>query len=93
MILSTREGDEHYRLGLYREPGDAEEEEPRRSYYEDYEEASRTVARLRACERREEVMVVMGHNEKLWEQWGGGDEKGWGPELQGWRAKGLKMKS
>lgn len=76
---------------MYRYAGDPEGEAPTRSYYEDYTEAGRMVQRMRALERREDVMVVMAHNEVLWEQWGGGQE-GWGPELKGWRHKGLKMK-
>lgn len=89
-LSSVRPEDEHFRFGLFRADGDSKDEPPTRSYYDDYAEASRSVQRMQALQRRQEVLCVSAHDEVVWKFWGGGD-KGWGPELTGWRERGLKM--
>lgn len=57
--------------------------------YEDYVEASRTLERLRVAGKREEILVVLAHDEVGWKRW---EEKEGteGVELKDWRARGLK---
>lgn len=50
-----------YRMSLFGENGD-------RSFYDDYEEASRTVTRLRACEANG-VTVLLAHDPARWKSW------------------------
>ncbi|KAM0747831.1 Metallo-hydrolase/oxidoreductase [Meredithblackwellia eburnea MCA 4105] len=89
-LQSVNPDDQHYTFGAWRDPGDPEDEPASRSYYEDYTEASRTVLRMKAMERRPEVMVVSAHNEVLWDHWGGKPDS-WCPDLKGWKSKGLKL--
>lgn len=57
-------------------------------FYEDVAEAERTRDRIKSADRREEVMLVVAHNQEQWKRWNGGDE---GVELSGWRERGLKF--
>ncbi|GAA5886112.1 hypothetical protein JCM6882_004269 [Rhodosporidiobolus microsporus] len=88
-LLSSRPEDAHYTLGRWREPGDSLDHPPKHSNYDDFELAAHTWERVKACARRDEVMVVLAHNFEQWARWGGGEEK-WSVELNGWRKRGLK---
>ncbi|GAA5819965.1 hypothetical protein JCM11251_005428 [Rhodosporidiobolus azoricus] len=88
-LLSLKPQDAHYTLGRWREKGEPLDQPPKHSNYEDHELAAHTLERLKACERREEVMVVLAHNFVQWERWGG--RKGnWSIELNEWKKRGLK---
>ncbi|BGP16418.1 hypothetical protein JCM10213_004026 [Rhodosporidiobolus nylandii] len=79
----------HYTLGHWREPGEPLDEVPKHSNYDDWPLSSRTLERAKACQRQDEIMVVLAHNADQWEKWGSG--KGtWGVELNDWRKRGLK---
>ncbi|GAA6038216.1 hypothetical protein JCM8097_005798 [Rhodosporidiobolus ruineniae] len=88
-FLSFRPSDAHFTLGRWREPGDAFDLPPKHSNYDDWPLASHTLERVKLCQRKDNVMVVLAHNFEQWERWGAGRE-GWGVELNGWRKKGLK---
>ncbi|GAA5983592.1 hypothetical protein JCM11641_007293 [Rhodosporidiobolus odoratus] len=90
-LVSLKPADSHYTLGRWREPGDSLDEVPKHSNYEDWPVAAATLERVKACHRREEVMVVLAHNFEQWEKWGAGKD-GWGVELNGWRKKGMKWR-
>ncbi|KAI5476758.1 beta-lactamase [Pseudohyphozyma bogoriensis] len=61
------------------------------SFYTDSAESDRTLARMRACEKRDDCIVVIAHNEKQWDAWFKDEKYGWGPELNGWKEKGYKF--
>jgi glyoxylase-like metal-dependent hydrolase (beta-lactamase superfamily II) len=90
LLLSHRPEDAHYALGKVLAE-DAKEGDPPTvsANYEDYDEASRSLERIRVAGRREEIMVVLAHDEVGWKRW---EEKEGteGVELKGWKARGLK---
>ncbi|GAA5850601.1 hypothetical protein JCM8547_001925 [Rhodosporidiobolus lusitaniae] len=79
----------HFTLGRWRNPGDPLDRPPMHSNYEDFPLASATLERLKALNKREDVLVVLAHNPEQWASWGSGRE-GCGVELRGWRKKGMK---
>lgn len=46
--------------------------------------ASATLEKVKYCNEREEIMVVLAHDFVQWKRWGGGKD-GWAVELNGWR--------
>lgn len=91
LLLSHRPEDAHYALGkVYAKDSQPGDEPTISANYEDYEEASRTLERLREAGRREEVMVVLAHDEVGWARWVEREGRGTGLELKGWKGRGLK---
>lgn len=90
LLLSHRPEDAHYALGMVL-ADDAEEGDPPTvsANYDDYDEASKTLERLRVVGKREEILVVLAHDEVGWKRW---EEKEGteGVELTGWKKRGLK---
>lgn len=92
LLLSPDPRDAHHTFGRYRGYWEDESVEPVQTCYEDVEESQRHLDRMRACEAREDVMVVIAHNEDQWKLWYGNQRAyGPGPDLQGWREKGYKL--
>lgn len=90
-LLAPDKGEEHYRLGKWREDGEPEEEAPRHSNYDDHALAEQTLERVKSAHRREDVMVVLAHDFRQWEAWGPDKMARRGVELNGWRSNGLKV--
>ncbi|GAA5840490.1 hypothetical protein JCM3766R1_000303 [Sporobolomyces carnicolor] len=88
LCLSVQPSDSHYRFSTWREPGEPTDGVAKHSMHEDYEEAERSLERLKALERRDEFMVVLAHDFQRWDSWAK-TEHGT-VELTGWRGKGLK---
>ncbi|KWU46995.1 Metallo-hydrolase/oxidoreductase, partial [Rhodotorula sp. JG-1b] len=80
----------HLRLGRWREPGEPLAEPPKHSMHEDLLQAEFSFERVKAAEKRDEIMVVLAHDKRRWELWGGPKATTTGIELAGWRKKGMK---
>ncbi|GJN90537.1 hypothetical protein Rhopal_003549-T1 [Rhodotorula paludigena] len=90
VLLSPKRDEEHFRLGKWRDASDPEDEPLRHSNYEDYALAESTLERVKAAERRDEIMVVLSHNYRTWKRLGGKERMLNGVELNGWKGKGFK---
>lgn len=80
----------HLRLGRWRNPGEPVSEPPRHSMHEDLLQAEFSFERVKAAERRDDIMVVLAHDVRRWNLWGGPKATTTGVELAGWRKKGMK---
>ncbi|BGP44055.1 hypothetical protein JCM10449v2_008112 [Rhodotorula kratochvilovae] len=89
-LFAPRESEAHFRPGKWREEGEPADEPPSHSMHEDEEEAARSLERVKAAGRREEVLVVLAHDIETWKRWGGEEKALTGVELSGWKEKGLK---
>ncbi|GAA5822230.1 hypothetical protein JCM3770_005858 [Rhodotorula araucariae] len=90
-LLAPQPGEEHFRLGRWRKDGEPADEPPRHANYDDYPLAEATLERVKAAERRNDILVVLAHNSRLWEKWGKEQMVREGVELKGWKEKGLKV--
>jgi len=91
LCLSVKPQQEGYRFSCWREPGEPENETGKHSMHEDYEEAERSLERLKALEKRQEFMVVLAHDFERWNLWAKEkDEKTGTVKVDGWRKKGMK---
>lgn len=90
VLLSPKRDEEHFRLGKWRDASDPEDVPLRHSNYEDYALAESTLERVKAAERRDEIMVVLSHNYRTWERLGGKERMLDGVGLNGWKGKGFK---
>lgn len=80
----------HLGFGRWRETGEPLTEPPQHSMHEDLLQAEFSFERVKAAEKRDEVMVVLAHDKRRWELWGGPKATTTGIELAGWRKKGMK---
>lgn len=90
LLLHPGPGQEHLRIGRWRNPGEPTSEPPQHSMHEDLLQAEFSLERIKAAEKRDEVMVVLAHDKRRWDLWGGQKLTMEGFELAGWRKKGLK---
>ncbi|BGO99837.1 hypothetical protein RTG_00651 [Rhodotorula toruloides ATCC 204091] len=90
ILLAPKVNEAHYRLGRWRNPGEPIDVPPQHSNYDDYLKAEQTLERIKAINRKDEVMVVLAHNFTQWEKWGGKEKAIEGIELNDWRKRGLK---
>ncbi|BGP08283.1 hypothetical protein JCM10049v2_004130 [Rhodotorula toruloides] len=90
ILLAPKPNEAHYRLGRWRNPGEPIDVPPQHSNYDDYLKAEQTLERIKAINRKDEVMVVLAHNFTQWEKWGGKEKAIEGIELNNWRKRGLK---
>lgn len=78
LLLSSLSENKHYKLG--------------KAMYDDLPRAADTLEKLRASNARDEILVVLAHNETEWahEKWSHGKRNAV-VELAGWRKRGLKV--
>ncbi|BGP55634.1 hypothetical protein JCM8202_004895 [Rhodotorula sphaerocarpa] len=91
LLLHPTPAQAHLRIGRWRNPGEPLTEPPAHSMHEDLLQAEFSFERVKAAERKDEVMVVLAHDKRRWELWGGSGIALNGLELAEWRKKGLKV--
>lgn len=91
LLLHPTPAQSHLRIGRWRNPGEPLTEPPAHSMHEDLLQAEFSFERVKAAERKDEVMVVLAHDKRRWDLWGGSANALEGFELAEWRKKGLKV--
>lgn len=91
LLLSPEPEHAHRTFGKFRAYGEDESVEPSHQFYEDVDAAQKNLEGLRACQARDDVLVVIAHNEDQWKQWFGGERYGVGPDLAGWKSRGVEQ--
>ncbi|GAA5983419.1 hypothetical protein JCM10908_000280 [Rhodotorula pacifica] len=90
LLLHPPAGQTHLRIGRWRKPDEPISEPPKHSMHDDLLQAEFSLERVKAAERRDEIMVVLAHDKRRWDLWGGPKATLTGLELADWRKKGLK---